>query len=71
MVWQTLQRGTPDRLARTRFFVPQFGHATIVEFSGITLLPARHVPAPDAASPAVDAAERAAPGHAAAPAASW
>ena len=29
-VWQTLQRGTPDGLGRTRFFVPQLGQAMIV-----------------------------------------
>ena len=29
-VWQTLQRGTPDGLGRTRFFLPQLGQATIV-----------------------------------------
>jgi hypothetical protein len=28
--WQTLQRGTPDGLARTRFFVPQLGQVVIV-----------------------------------------
>src|ERR1700736_441035 len=44
-VWQTPQRGTPDWLARTRFFLPQLGHATIVDRSDITLLPVRDVPA--------------------------
>jgi hypothetical protein len=35
-VWQTLQRGEPEALGRTRFLVPQFGQGMIVLASDIT-----------------------------------
>src|SRR3954449_5662351 len=34
-VLHTLQRGTPADVARTRFFVPQLGHVTIVGFAAM------------------------------------
>jgi hypothetical protein len=37
MVWQTLQRGTPDEVARTRFFVWQLGQVTIVPVLAIEI----------------------------------
>jgi hypothetical protein len=36
-VWQTLHRGTPEAVGRTRFFVPQLGHEMTVPVLGITL----------------------------------
>jgi hypothetical protein len=36
-VWHALQRGTPDALGRTRFFVAQFGQAMIVARCAIGL----------------------------------
>jgi hypothetical protein len=43
-VWQTLHRGTPDGLGRTRFFVPQLGQAMIVLPSGVTCVHLTYVP---------------------------
>ena len=35
LVWQTLHRGTPAGVGRTRFLVPQFGHVVIVPSAAI------------------------------------